>query len=368
MNDRFVHKVRLWVVIACFLLFVGGVGADLLMRSENEAVICLVSYFPLDWGYHELIPDSLFISQIQDHGLEGVFRSLFISPYWLILALCLVCCGKDRWRIWMAALSWTSLFLWLVLPIVYCFTPALASSGMLEACWLLFLIYLISAGIYYVVVPVLWPQILEREGGVVGVNAVDPSYGKTIREITEEGIGYNPPKFLFGKADEELVAHWGMIGKAIVALSKTRRRRVASASTVLVLWPLLVFVLSGGSQGIDERNVEMMWDTVSLPNGTVVATVPALEAAQRVFRNDLVLRGLTRVEAKHVLRFDLMNPAYKLNKPRYSWEEGRMFLRISNGKRSILLQVGTNDEGKIVISWPESENDSPDFLKEAATL
>ncbi len=365
MNDGFPRKLRFLSLLVCFLLAVFGVGVSLLLRGEGDAAICLRSFFPISTGYEEWIPGSLYVAQWTESGLTGPVKDILIPPWWIVFAMLIVISGQDRWKLWMRGMSWFCLGVWGLLPIVYCFFPALADSDMLKMCRLILLIYLASAVLYYVVVPVLWPRMLKNAEGSVGIDAVNPTKGKTVKQIAENGINYKPRKFLFGKADEKLVAHWGMVGKAIIALSKTRRRRVAVFAVILLAWPLLVFTLSGGSQGIYERDVELMWETVRLPDGTVVASVPAVEAARRVFADDVALRGLTRDEVRKLLRFDLMNPEYKLNRPRYSWEEGRMFLRISSGRNSAFLQLGTNDEGKVVVSWMESFADTPNFLKEA---
>ncbi len=364
MSNGFTGRIKVLALVVCFLLAVFGIGVSLLQLADGSFALCLKSFFPMEKGYDEWIPGQLYVMQAHESWLEGVFYDVFLSQFWLFMAVAIAAAGRHRWRSWIQAMSWTCLFLWFLLPIVYCYFPGLAHSSMVDMCWLMFLIYVMSIGFYYVVVPFLWPKMLEVPEGAVGIDAVSPAKGRTIKQISEHGIDYNPRKFLFGKADEELVAHWGMVGKAIIALSRTRRRRASSCVASLLLWPLLIITVSGASQGIYERNVEAMWETVNLPDGTPVATVPAYEAAKRVFKDDLALRGLTRDEARKLLRFDLMNPGYKLNKPRFSWEAGRMFLRISTGKRSAILQVATNDEGRIVVSLVEDVQDSPESIEE----
>ncbi|MEG0332879.1 MAG: hypothetical protein RR553_05250 [Akkermansia sp.] len=260
----------------------------------------------------------------------------------------------SAWKVWLDGLCGAGLFLWLSLPIVWIWFPdAYYESSFLSFFMLEVLVTLICWGGFYVVVPVLWPE--RRDNPLpVGVNDVDPAQGKTVTEL-RGGVALPPHTFLFGSADHELVSYWRTLGQTMINLSKKQKSRVLKLVAVFLLYPLVFYFVSGGGDASFQRDIAMMWETEHDSAGKVVASKVAINAAKRVFENDVALRGLTRSEAMKLLHFDRMNPQYKLNKPRYTWQGDRMLLRISDGKVSAVLQVGYDDSGRILLSWLESD-------------
>ncbi len=354
---------RTLVVSLLLVLYLCGIeaGKDHVLFDQVPWQYVISTHFPVSAMYGELLGGN--IGLIQTLHQTSVLRETtvyFPSGLWLVLAAIVAVCGQQRWKCVLHALAGVCLVSWILIPIFYGFVPALAHSGMLEDMGVLFLVYLCSAAVYYVVVPVLWPELAAATQGGVGLDDISPAKGRTVKQIREEGTRVKKKRFLFGKADEELAARWGLIGKAMLALARTRRRQAATVAVALCAWPVLVYGVAGGSEGIFQREVELMWETVPLPGreGEVIAPEVAFEAAQRVFKGgEHYLRGLTPEEARQLLRFDLMNPLYKMNVPRYPWEKDRTFLRISTGFESAYLIIGLNDEGKIAISWLEIHRD-----------
>lgn len=108
---------------------------------------------------------------------------------------------------------------------------------------------LVLLAIRFAVIPVLWPKVFRHfvEGGPT-LEDLAPEKGKTVAEL-RKGIRYRKVNFLFGRADEKLVEKWGRIAQSIAALSKSRKRLTIYMMTALLVWPLAVFLLSGGMGG-----------------------------------------------------------------------------------------------------------------------
>ena len=79
----------------------------------------------------------------------------------------------------------------------------------------------------------------------------------------------------------------------------------------------------------------------------------ASDTARRVFRSERSLRGLTMAQARAWLKTDRRNPAFKLGKPRYDFEDDETVMVLSDGRDSIRLVAVFNDAGQIIRSWPE---------------
>lgn len=212
---------------------------------------------------------------------------------------------------------------------------------------------LVLLTIRFAVIPVLWPKIFHHfvEGGPT-LEDLAPEKGKTVAEL-RNGIEPRQVNFLFGHADEELVEKWGKIAQGIAALSKSRKRLTIWVVSVLLAWPVAVFLLSGGMGGALDRDIDRMWTTRPFRDGMVVSTPEAMNAARRVFRNARSLRGLTMEQARAWLKTDQRNAAFKLGKPRYDFEKDETVLVLSDGRDSIRLVAVFNDAGQIIHSWPE---------------
>lgn len=207
--------------------------------------------------------------------------------------------------------------------------------------------------IRFAAIPVLWPKIFRYlvEGSPT-LEDLAPGKGKTMAEL-RNGIERRDVNFLFGHADRDLVEKWGKIAQGIAALSKSRKRLTAWVAAVLLLWPVAVFLLSGGMGGALERDIDRMWETRPFRDGMVVSSPAAMNAARRVFRNERALRGLTLNQARTWLKTDRRNSAFKLGKPRYDFEKDETVLVFSDGRDSIRLVAVFNDAGQIIHSWPE---------------
>lgn len=270
---------------------------------------------------------------------------------WFLLAL-VAAPARGSAVVW----SWClfSLGLYLAAPFIWMWNPDYFFSSRFDYLALACLVgSLVLLTIRFAVVPILWPRISRHfiEGSPT-LEDLAPEKGKTVAEL-RNGIERRAVQFLFGHADEELVEKWGRISQRLAALSKSRKRLTIYIVAFFLVWPLAVFLLSGGMGGALERDIDRMWETRPFREGLVASTPAAMNAARRVFRNDRALRGLTLDQARAWLKTDRRNPAFKLGKPRYDFEKDETVLVLSDGRDSIRLVAVFNDAGQIIHSWPE---------------
>lgn len=303
------------------------------------------------WMYLPMLLSFPFMQESNDEW-SNIYQSFISYPNLVfLLGFVLVLAGvPNRWLVWRNAFVLFLLAVWLTIPLIRIFYPDFYFEGDVWSTYSLFaIVFIVSLAAYYLVAPVLWPKASEARGVSPSVDDVAPGKGLTVREISKGIDHIKGRSFLFGAIDQEVVRKWGMIGQAILALSATRRRRFMVSAVSLLVWPLLVYELSGGSDGEYERDVVAMWQTRTLPDGSVVSTKQAMTAARRVFGNEKELIGLTRDEVEDKLRMDMMKPAYQLNKPLYSWQEDQFTVRIGDGRDSRVLLLGYDREGRVVV-------------------
>ena len=285
-------------------------------------------------------------------AIYGVFPwGLAVGGVLFLLGL-IVAVGRFSAIVW----SWClfSLGVYLAAPFIWMWNPDYFFSSSFDYLALACLVgSLVLLAIRFAVVPVLWPKVVRHfvEGGPT-LEDLAPEKGKTVAEL-RKGVMSRKVNFLFGHADKELVEKWGRIAQSIAALSKSRKRLTIYVTAALLVWPLAVFLLSGGMGGALDRDIDRMWETKPFRDGMVAATPAAMNAARRVFRSERSLRGLTMEQARAWLKTDRRNPAFKLGKPRYDFESDETVMVRSDGRDSIRLVAVFNDAGQIIRSWPE---------------
>ncbi len=258
----------------------------------------------------------------------------------------------------LSALLWSvcgfTLILYLTGPFIWMYEPDYFFSDLFfNICMGFLVVSLLLLTFRYAMLPVLFPRIYRYViEGTPTLADIAPEKGRTVASL-QEGVARKEINFLFGKADEELVKKWGIIAESIAALSKSRCRLACYVAGFLALWPLSVFLISGGMEGAMKRDLARMWETQPFRDGMVVSTPAAMNAAGRVFNEKRLLRGLTRQEALEWLGVERKNPAFKLGKPRYDHEQDETLLIFSDGRESLRLVAVYNDQGQIFNSWPE---------------
>lgn len=295
-------------------------------------------------------------------GLASFFQARVGGIVWPSLApvagIVFVLAGvRDKWLAWEVGCGLFLLLAWLMMPVWRIFYPDFYFEGHIWTCYMVFaLLFVLTAGFYYLVVPVLWSQSALSDY-IEGpeVDDVSPDRGRTVMQILREPYSGDRRSLLFGDIDEELVRKWGLIGQAIMTMVRTRQRRILSSVCALLAWPVLFYIVSGGSDGAYDRDVIAMWETGPAADGSIVSTPGAMTAARRVFENESRLLGLTRDEVKQQLRMEMMNPKYPLNKPLYAWQEDQFMLRIGDGKDSYALYLAYGPDRKVSVVWGKKE-------------
>ncbi len=273
-----------------------------------------------------------------------------VGVAWLML-LVIAC---ERLAALIEAVCIFTLGLYLAAPFIWMYAPDYFYGDDFVRVFIGFtLVSLVLLTLRFAMIPVLWPRIYRYIiEGTPTLEDIAPEKGQTVAEL-KDGVARKEINFLFGTADEELVRKWGLIAEGIATLSKSRRRLITAIVGFLALWPVAVFICSGGMDGALERDRDRMWQTCPFRDGMVVSTPAAMNAAMRVFKEPRALRGLTRAEALEWLGVERKNPAFRLGKPRYDFEKDETLLVFSDGRESLRLVAVYNEDNRITNSWPE---------------
>lgn len=279
----------------------------------------------------------------------------------LLIAFCSVAqmLAKAGWIVLLRSLWMAFLLLWVAFPLLRIWFPDLTDEGSLLPDFMF--IYggaaFVATSAYMLVVPSFFSSSLDDLWKWIPVFDLSPSQGKTVREL-EEGVNHPPRKLLFGEADRELVSHWRKIGQTMLVVSARRKKLVGMILLCLIAWPVLVYFAGGGAQGAFERDVARLWEVQPDESNAkaVVATRGAMNAARRLFRDELAFRGLTRLEARKLLGIERKDERYLLDKPEFSWQSDQLVLRMSDGHKSIDLLAGYGDDDRIRITSRRESN------------
>lgn len=252
------------------------------------------------------------------------------------------------------AIYFCTMFMYLSVPIVWIMEPDWISAGnLLYRVAGMGVVAVVVVLLQYVITPVLWPHIFRNPHGVTS-HSLAPERGFTVQQI-KDGIEERRKNFLFGDADATLVRRWGLIGRAMVAMGRTRARVSLFVTISLLIYPVLIYIVSGGAGAAYQRDVARLWGTATSAKGELVSSKTAMNAAWRVFRDKRELRGLTRQQALVSLRCELMNPSYPHNKPQFEWEKNELLVRLTNGKDVFKLICILDPDGKIADSYLKIE-------------
>ena len=293
------------------------------------------------------------------------------APSWLMpirdilpnvfIVLMFLCCyfaqkqAKAGWIVLLRATWIVFLLLWFARPLLIVWFPDAVGyqQGLFTEVMMFYgVLALVFTLIYMLVVPSFLSSPMEDLWKWLPVFDLSPSKGKTVEEL-KGGIDSPPRKLLFGEADRELVAHWTMVGRMVLVLSAQRKKLLWYAVLALAAWPVLIYFGSGGARGSFERDVVRMWQVSPSPEDSkvVLPTKSALNAARRVFADELAFRGLTRLEARELLGIERKDARYMLDKPEFSWQSEQLILRMSNGVEVVDLLAGYGDDGRIRLTW-----------------
>lgn len=270
-----------------------------------------------------------------------------LSP--LILAFFIICFFKRRTFLFFWSLFGSWVLIYLAIPIIYVFhidwiLPGMRDlhPGFLFAFGYLSLLTFIVGSLCYVIFPALATKDNGLQQGAPSTS-INPADGLTLQQIKNSNIN-TQYHFLFGEADEETIASWGIWAKTIAAASRTRLRMTLSIATLLLLFPSLIWVASNGNEGRIQRDIQRIWETTD-QNNTAVSTPRAFNAARRLFVKDDYFIGKNIHEIRKFLHFEKMNPNYELSQDRGDVvAPARFILCIDDGKKSLTLALFFNEK------------------------
>lgn len=329
------------------------------------SVLVLAVYIPvlLKYPFWKLMPE----------GISGFYVNHFLfcrnltaySCAYSYLGLALILAGlTNRFRVFLVTYGAFLITAWLVIPVLRIIWPDFYFE---TSIYMVYGVFGLLYAIFIFFAAIIKPYFSFRKFGGFGIaptlKDVSPEKGFTVQEISEGKIKASRKKLLFGTVDEALIRQWGAVGQAIIALHQSRVKKIILSSVLLILWPVSLYFLSGGSEGAFDRDVAAMWDVHAKNENEVVSTRRAMVAARRVFNNKKQFMGLDREEALEKIKPGLMHPQYKLNRPIGVWEKEQFIARIGNGEDSYVLSLGYDMSGKTVFVWCKSEAYPPKIHK-----
>lgn len=288
---------------------------------------------------------------------------LYIPP---LLLLLIASAGSGFSKRLLSALLTVLLVGFLSWPVLRSLRPELIEptfsyqSGMLpKGLALLLLITLISlplcALLHYFSPP---PPEPENELNTADMSELAPEKGRTVQEIIANPVIVRP-RFLFGDPDMALVERFRCFVRAVA-----RRRALRYAVLGLLAIPALLWFFcypQPDAASAFERDLELMRDTRSLPDGRLVATTAAVHAGYRVMKQvqDLgLIDGLSPEQARQRLHLDTLPEPYRsqvldsrplaLASMDAQASNRTRFLTLTDGRRIAVLYLLLNEDGTAI--------------------
>ncbi len=212
------------------------------------------------------------------------------------------------------------------------------------------------------------------EGNEVELHQLDVEKGRTVREIAA-AQGRMRASFLFGSADENLVARFYGRMREMLAARRAKWLLISSLLTLLAMWFAIYPGMMDTPAHAQQRDRERMYQL--LTRGSMLSTTPALYAAYRVLAPIAKLdrlRGMTIEQAEHYLGLDRLPAAQRAHLRDGSAREsssteastlGRLrFLTFDDGKRRVMLYLRFAKDGK-TINFSELEEEGWDLNRDA---
>lgn len=199
----------------------------------------------------------------------------------------------------------------------------------------------------------------DSELNSVDSTVLDPTTARTVRQIAADPVRVKP-RFLFGDADRGLIERFGVFMRQLVFRHRVRTGLFTAAGLLLLGW--FCFYPRPDDEQALQRDLLRMQEHVLRPNGSRLATTPAVHAAYRVMKyvsDHESFAGFTRAQAEKWLHLDNMTtPAYRAvlrdetDRPLASvddaFESRTRFLTVTDGIRTAVLFIRTNEQGDVI--------------------
>ncbi len=198
----------------------------------------------------------------------------------------------------------------------------------------------------------------DSELNVVDSAVLDPSTARTVREIVADPVRVRP-RFLFGDADYGLIERFGVFMRRLMFRHRMRTALFFAAVALLLAW--VIFYPRPDAQQSLQRDLLRMTEHTLRPDGSPVATTPAVYAAYRVMKyvsDHEAFAGYSRAQAEKWLQLDKVPEPYRLimrdetDRPMASvddaFESRTRFLTVSDGRRTAVLFIRTNEQGDVI--------------------
>ncbi len=311
----------------------------------------------LMWAYpNSFIIPSFLREENPNDTIYHLRTYLWVIPFILMELVCMA--GERKNLVWFSSLFivlLTGLLLW---PYLDVWRPELLwkqlsyeDARLAVALGYFSILIFFSAIFRLIILNFLFappPEIYE--GNEVDVMRLDPSQGRSVKEIAARQ-GRVKARFLFGGADEGIVSRFYDMMRSVLEMRRSRRIMLLSLLGVGALWFFIYPAVMDNPAFRLQRDRERMYEK----SGEHMSTA-ALYAAQRVLhdvaKNDR-LSGMTIAEAERYLA--IPREDYKQLRDESelaSWSAGdihnsrRRFLTLTDGQRRVVLYLRMNADKK----------------------
>lgn len=306
----------------------------------------------------------------------------FLLPWLMMELVCLL--GPRRNVVWFSGIFSVLIAGFLLWPLLEIFRPewlwptfnyedGKMSLGMLNLSILALASVLFRLGLLRYFFPEPLPL---YEGNDIDLEMLDVASARSIREISQSPV-VSKPRFLFGSADQGLVARFFELAHKLIMVRRLRFNALLVAAGLGLLWFVSLPLLFNSAKQRMERDKIMMLEFVEDDKGGLRATHAAVHAAVRVMENisDYErLMGMSTKKAERFLGLDKADSRYlkqlrdESNLPLRSSEDNfysrTRFLTVSDGQRLAILFVRHNEKGdKISVSTFQDEGWNPEVDK-----
>lgn len=308
------------------------------------------------------LPPSVDIAYVNGWTIYDAKPFMWLAP--LLFMELVSCCGGSRNKVWFGALGLVFVLGLAVWPVLEARAPEWVhptlpfEDGKLAVGMGYYsLIMMASYIIRKVLLGYLFREPMSEGEDPAAMDAavLDPAKARSVREIAANPVLVQP-KFRFGEADHDLISRFYSWMSRLRQSENQRTLIRLFAAVALVLW--FFFYPQPSEQQALQRDMEAMYEHITLPDGTCRATHRAVHAAYRVLKyvaDHELFAGMSPKQAEEWLHVSRAPAAYRrlllddsdISLPSVDdmFESRTRFFTVQDGKRIVVLYIRTNNEG-----------------------
>ncbi len=309
-----------------------------------------------------LLPPTPDIEYVQGYTLYDFKPVIWGVP--LLFMELVSSLGPQRNKIWFFSIITVLIAGVIAFPVLRAWAPELVSrtlpfeDGKLS--WGLFYFAIIAAVSFLLrcgLFAYLFHEFPEhnQDENALDANILNPANASTVREIAANPVR-TKVRFLFGDADQSIIKRFMAFMHKLTLLRRRRSFYYLLTGALILLW-FFLYPQPTTDEAL-QRDLQVMYEHIQLPDGSYRATPRAVHAALRVMRyvsDTGVLEGETLPQALNWVQVQRAPAQYRnqllddsdlrLASIDDVFESRTRFLTVSDGKRTAALFIRTNKEG-----------------------